>query len=168
MEQCVVCGFAWAAVTPEEAARRLRAVAADVHGVFAGVGDRIGERPDPETWSVREYGCHIRDVLLNLRDRVVLGVAEDNPHPHPVYAQVRLDIGMYRTEDAATLAREIDVAAQLLARTVDALDPDRLARPIFYPYPRPETRTLAWVAAQALHEAEHHLDDIRHAVAGHA
>ena len=168
MERCEVCGFEWDALTPDETARRLRAVAEAVHPVLAHVGDWVGDRPDPDVWSVREYGCHIRDVMLNLRDRIVLGVAEDNPTPFPMYAQVRLDIGMYRQEDAATLAREIDVAARLLARTIDALDAEQLARPIFYPYPRPETRTVGWVGAQALHEAEHHLDDIRHAVAGHA
>lgn len=38
--------------------------------------------------------------------------------------------------------------------------PSHAQRPIFYGWPRPATRTVRWVAAQALHEVEHHLDDI--------
>ena len=45
------------------------------------------------------------------------------------------------------------------------LPDEQLARPIFYPWPRPETRNLLWVAAQALHEAEHHLTDVQSLVA---
>ncbi|MCP3855439.1 MAG: hypothetical protein GY698_12000 [Actinomycetia bacterium] len=37
-------------------------------------------------------------------------------------------------------------------------------RPIFYGWPRPATRTLRWVAAQALHEVEHHLGDVERIV----
>ncbi len=49
---------------------------------------------------------------------------------------------------------------RLMGRTVTTFMSD-LERPTFYPWPRPATRTLRWVAAQALHEAEHHLGDVR-------
>ena len=48
----------------------------------------------------------------------------------------------------------------LLVTTLTAVD-HRIERPIFYGWPREATRTLRWVGAQALHEAEHHLDDVR-------
>ena len=54
---------------------------------------------------------------------------------------------MYQRTEPAELVADLTVAA-------DA------QRPIFYGWPRPATRTLLWVAAQALHEVEHHLDDI--------
>ena len=53
----------------------------------------------------------------------------------------------------------VETEAELIS-TVAALDAEQLARPIFYGWPRPATRSLLWVAAQALHEAEHHLDDV--------
>ena len=59
------------------------------------------------------------------------------------------------------LPAEMTVATELLCRTLEALTPEVLARPIFYPYPVPATRTLLWVGAQAVHEMEHHLDDVR-------
>jgi hypothetical protein len=116
-------------------------------------------RPEPDTWSVIEYGCHVRDVLFNLRDRIVLGLAEDNPTPHAMHTDVRIANGLYVGDRPVTLIVEIAAGALMLARTVTALDDDQLARPIFYGWPRPATRNLLWVAAQALHEAEHHLDD---------
>ena len=118
------------------------------------------DRPEPATWSALEYGCHVRDVLYNLRDRIVVGLAEDNPVPKAMFADLRIERGLYAADDPATLAAELDLAGGLFARTVAALDAEALARPIFYGWPTPATRTLLWVAAQALHETEHHLADV--------
>jgi hypothetical protein len=160
-ERCDVCGFEWDAVTAGEIHRRLGAAVDGFRQVLGGDDAALARRPAPDVWSVIEYGCHVRDVMLNLRDRIVLGLAEDNPTPHAMFTDVRIALGLYEDEQAARLAEEISVAAGLLARTIVALDDEQLARPIFYGWPRPATRTLQWVAAQALHEAEHHLDDIR-------
>ena len=91
----------------------------------------------------------------------LVAATEDNPTPKSMYGAVGLASGIYADEEPATLALEVTVAGALLARTVAALDDAQLARPIFYPWPTPATRTLLWVAAQALHEAEHHLDDVQ-------
>ena len=166
MEACEVCGYEWDAVTANEVCARMRAVAAGYREVLAGGGDRFSVRPGPETWSVVEYSAHVRDVFFNLRDRIVVGLAEDNPTPKPTFVDVRIASGLYAADTPERLIVEIDVATDLFARTVEALDDAQLARPIFYPYPRPETRTLLWVASQALHEAEHHLTDIQRIAAG--
>ena len=47
-----------------------------------------------------EYGAHVRDVLLVLRDRFVVGVVADNPGFTPMYRDERVDLGMYGGEDA--------------------------------------------------------------------
>ena len=160
-EVCEVCGYEWAAVGAPELPARLRAAAAGFGAVYAAADARIGQRPDADTWSPLEYGGHVRDVLLNLRERIILGIAEDNPTPKPMFAAVRMANGLYDNDDPATLTKELEVGAGLLARTVAALTAEQLSRPLFYPYPRPETRTIVWVASQALHEAEHHLGDVR-------
>jgi hypothetical protein len=160
-ECCDVCGFEWDAITADELPGRLRAAGDGFRVVLAGGGGSLAERPLPEVWSKVEYGCHVRDAMFNLRDRIVLGVAEDNPTPHAMHTDTRISEGLYANEQPQVLAVEIPVAVDLLARTIESLDADHLARPIFYGWPRPATRTLLWVAAQALHEAEHHLDDVR-------
>jgi len=161
MEACEVCGYEWDAVTADEVCSRMRALAAGYRDVLAGGGQRLSVRPDPETWSVVEYTAHARDVFFNLRDRIVVGLAEDNPTPKPTFVDIRIASGLYAADTPERQIVEIDVATDLFARTIEALDDVQLARPIFYPWPRPETRTLLWVASQALHEGEHHLTDIQ-------
>ena len=80
--------------------------------------------------------------------------------PHRIYADDRVALGLYAHDAPETVTTELRFAAELAIRAIAALSAEQLARPIFYPYPRPETRTLLWVASQLLHEAEHHLDDI--------
>jgi len=161
MEACEVCGFEWDAVAAADIPARLRAAAAGFADVLRGEPATLSAHRDASTWSTMEYTAHARDVMLNLRDRIVLGLAEDNPTPHAMFGELRISAKLYAANEPARLATEIDVAADLLARTVEALSPEQLARPIFYGWPRAATRTLSWVAAQALHEAEHHLDDAR-------
>ena len=52
-------------------------------------------------------------------------------------------------------------AGDLFARTLDCLPDGAGGRTMFYGWPRPATRSVDWVAAQALHECRHHLDDVR-------
>ncbi|MCU1394062.1 MAG: hypothetical protein JWM34_2490 [Ilumatobacteraceae bacterium] len=161
IEVCEVCGFEWDAVTAGEVPARLRATASGFGEALRSGDPTLAIRPEPAVWSAVEYGCHARDVMFNLRDRIINGIAEDNPVPKPQFTDVRIAVGLYANDQPEQLARDIDVAADLLARTIEAMTPELLARPIFYPWPRPATRNLLWVAAQALHEAEHHLDDVR-------
>lgn len=144
----------------EEIRPRLHFAAEQFRVVFAAGGSRLLERPDPGTWSVVEYGCHVRDVLLNVRDRMIVGMAQDNPTPKPMFGAWRVDAGLYAGDHPDNLAVEIPIAAGLLDRTLAVLSDDQLGRRIFYAWPRPVSRPLRWVAAQALHEAEHHLDDV--------
>jgi hypothetical protein len=160
-ETCVGCGFEWDAVTAEGVPDRLAAIAAGFAEVLRSGDPALGERPDAETWSVVEYSAHVRDVMFNLRDRIVVGLVEDDPTPKPTYTIERIAAGLYADEVPDRLALEIDVGTALLGRTIAALDDDKLARPIFYGWPRPATRDLLWVAAQAVHEGEHHLADVQ-------
>jgi hypothetical protein len=160
-EQCEVCGFDWEAITAEEVPDRLRAASEGLAEVLRPGGNSLSQRPHPDVWSAVEYGCHVRDVMFNLRDRIIVGLAEDNPTPKAMFTDVRIAAGLYAGEQPERLATEIEVGAGMLGRTVAALDARQLARPIFYGWPRATTRTLLWVAAQALHEAEHHLADVR-------
>ncbi len=165
MERCEGCGFAWDAISAAEVPERLQSAAASYRTAFAEPSARLTVRREPTTWSALEYGGHVRDVMFNLRDRIVLGLADDNPVPHRLFPDLRIDLGLYARDDASTLAVEITVATDLLLRTIAALSTEQLDRPIFYPWPVEATRTLLWVTAQALHETEHHLADIEALIA---
>ena len=161
METCPTCPFSWDAVTSPEITPRVTAATESFAMLLRKCPDDASHRPTPDTWSMIEYGCHVRDVLFNLRDRIILGADEDNPRPHPMHVDARVDLGLYRRDSAATLAEEIEVAGALFTRTFDALPDGFAERLIFYPWPTPATRNLRWVAAQALHECEHHLADVQ-------
>jgi DinB superfamily len=160
-ERCDVCGFEWDAVSAREVASRV-VEAADLVASVLREGDEAGlrTRPHAATWSAVEYGAHVRDVFYNIRDRIVVGLVEDTPRPKAMYGAARADLGLYAEDEPVTLAAELELAARLFARTVRALEPEQLARTIVYGWPREAERSLRWVAAQAVHEAEHHAADV--------
>jgi hypothetical protein len=168
LERCEVCGFAWDAIDPSEVSPRLRAALPRFVEVLASGADSLAQRPAPHVWSVMEYCSHVRDVLFTLRDRLVVGVAEDHPTPKPMYQDVRIAAGMCAADTPADMAAELTVAVGLFLKTAGALDATQLARTLVYGWPHQSDRTLQWVVAQALHEAEHHLDDVRAVAAGAA
>ena len=161
METCPTCSFAWEAVAPAEVGPRTIAAAQRFSQLLRDHADIAALRPAESTWSMLEYGCRVRDVLFNLRDRVILGAAEDNPTPNRLHPDARVDLGLYAADDPLQLAAEIATAAALFTRTFDALPPGDELRPIFYAWPVAATRSLGWVGAQALHECEHHYADGR-------
>ena len=129
-------------------------------------GADVRRHPVPGVWSVLEYGGHVRDVILNVRDRIILGAVEDEPVPKPMHGAARVDLGLYAADTPDVVADELAIATDLFTRTFAALDDDQLARRIHYGWPVPATRTLLWVAAQTVHEAEHHLADVEASAGG--
>ena len=155
-----MCGFVWDDVADSEVAPRIRAGVEMLVRLLRNAPDVATTRPTAERWSMLEYGAHVRDVMLVLRDRFVVGVVTDNPGFTPMYRDERVELGMYAGEEPVALATELEVAAALIARMVEALSPKQLDRTCQYGYPGPSTRTLRWMAAQAVHEIEHHLGDV--------
>ena len=155
-----MCGFVWDEVPDGEVAPRIRAGADKLARLLRTAPDVASTRPTADRWSMVEYGAHVRDVMLVVRDRFVVAVVADNPAFTPMYRDERVELGMYQAEEPATVAAELEVAAALLVRLLDALAPEQLNRTCQYGYPGPSTRTLRWMAAQAVHEVEHHCRDV--------
>jgi hypothetical protein len=155
-----VCGFVWDDVPDGDVAPRVRAATEMLARLLRNTPDVATRRPTAGRWSMLEYGAHVRDVLLVLRDRFVVGVVVDDPGFTPMYRDERVDLGMYGHDDPVAVAAELEVAATLLTRLLATLSPEHLDRTCQYGYPGPSTRTLRWMAAQAVHEVEHHLADV--------
>jgi DinB family protein len=155
-----VCGFVWDEVPDDDVAQRIRAGTDMLGRLLSNNPDVARTRPTADRWSMLEYGAHVRDVLLVLRDRFVVGVVIDNPGFTPMYRDERVELGMYEGEDPMVLAAELAVATALLVRILEAVTPEQLDRTCQYGFPGPTTRTLRWMAAQAVHEVEHHGRDV--------
>lgn len=154
------CGFAWDDVNPSEVGGRIIRGADEIAELVTS-GLNADVRRSSEIWSPIEYVGHVRDVLLNLRDRLVVAVNEDNPLCKGLFGTPRVEMGLYVGDSSVTVAREIKVAASLFVRTWDRIPHSLRERTMVYGYPRVANRNLCWVVAQALHEVEHHLSDIR-------
>lgn len=161
MDVCEGCGFDFDALTPGEVGPTSIALVDGVVTALTDGGDDVASRPTPERWSALEYGSHIRDVMLTIRDRLVIGLVEDDPEFKPLYREERVERGLYRADTAPEIVTELRAATAMFARLFEAIDPDDHDRPVQYGYPGPATRSLLWMGRQAVHEAYHHLADIR-------
>jgi DinB superfamily len=131
-------------------------------------GDRnLTQRPLPDTWSALEYGCHVRDVLLVQRERVLLALRAVRPSLVPMGRDERVEHDGYNEQSPLAVARQLRDAAALFAGVLGRLDEDGWSRTVIYNYPAPTERDLAWLAVHTHHEVHHHLGDVRAQIKQH-
>lgn len=161
VDRCDGCGFSYAEVGAAAVPATLRELAAEHAALLRGGTPRatLGTRPAAEVWSVLEYACHVRDVLLVQRDRLVLALVEDRPAFARMYRDERVGIERYGEEDPGEVAATLVTAADLLARCYERRSPAELARPIVYSGVL--DRDVDWLGRHTVHEASHHLGDVR-------
>ncbi len=116
-------------------------------------------RRQHQLWSPLEYGCHVRDVLLVQRERVLAARRVEQPSFDPMGRDERVEHDGYAEQEPRDVARQLTDAALLFANVLDRLDPEDWGRTVMYNYPKQFERSLRWVAIHTLHEVQHHLLD---------
>lgn len=159
---CPGCGFVWEGVSRTEAIEGTKSSVAGFVVVIEDAGATALVRPEPGRWSIVEYAAHLRDVLLSLRERVVLASVLDTPTGQPIYRDERVDLGFYSLDSAGDAMTELSTAGRLFCRTLAVLPEGFEERPIRYSPVSDAVVTIGWVGAQGFHEASHHLLDARH------
>ncbi|MGW9197514.1 DinB family protein, partial [Micromonospora chersina] len=162
MDRCDECLFVYSALGSGDLPQRLRDVAAQYPGALRGVPDPR-RRPAPEVWSPLEYACHVRDVFRVQRERLALALRVDEPEFHPMGRDELVISERYNAQDPQVVLADLAAAADGFAARFGALGEVELARTGVYPWPQREARTLRWLGRHTVHEAEHHLLDIRRA-----
>ncbi len=160
MEACEHCGFTWEIVGREDIGPRSIAGSLAIAAMLVGEPVRSLQRPSAQRWSMMEYGAHVRDVLLTVRDRLVIGLVEEHPDFKPLYRDERIGLGLYRTDTVPAVAQELGSAAAMFGRLFEVIDPELLSRTGQYAFPSPASRTLLWMGQQVVHEVEHHRGDV--------
>jgi hypothetical protein len=127
--------------------------------VIAKAGTTVDQRPSDDRWSILEYGGHLRDVILSIRERIVLASILDVPVGTPILRDERIDIGFYTQDAASDVAVELQVATYLFLKTVATLPATFENRLFVYSTKTPIEITIAGAMSNALHECEHHRDD---------
>lgn len=162
MDACAECGFEYRLDQATGAGAEIRAGAATIAAlVRENAGDAGRRRAAPDTWSPLEYACHLRDMLLVQRERVLLARRKDRPDPEPMGRDERVEHDGYSEQSPGDVARQLEDAALLFAHVLDRLVPEDWERTMFYNYPTRQERSLSWVAEHTLHEVRHHLQDVR-------
>lgn len=163
MTACAECGFGYEDLEVERIAETLRGFGGRYRAALpVGADDAaLRRRPAPQVWSALEYGCHVRDMFLVQRDRVIRALVEERPTFARMHRDERVALARYAEEDPAAVADQLAMAADLVATLYAGLSDRQLRRTCVYNYPAPAERDVAWVGRHTLHEGEHHLRDIR-------
>lgn len=161
MDRCEGCGFEYDLDAAADAGPNIldgaRALATRLHGHDAA---GLKARPAPETWSPLEYGCHLRDVLLVQRERVLAARRTERPSPPPMGRDERAVHDGYLDQAPGDVARQLSDAALMFAHVLSLLGPQDWERTLMYNYPERMERPLRWVAVHTAHEVRHHLRDV--------
>lgn len=160
MDRCAGCGFEYDLDDATGAGAAIVEGAGELAVLLGGDRD-VRTRPDPDTWSPLEYGCHVRDVLLVQRERVLAAVITDRPSFDPMNRDERAGHDGYADQAPDRVGRQLGEAAYLFANVLSRLTPDEWDRVLMYSYPKLFERSLRWVAVHTVHEVQHHLLDVR-------
>jgi hypothetical protein len=159
VQTCARCGFSWATLSRAALAARMSGAVESFVNVMTAAGNDVATRPSAQRWSILEYGGHLRDVLLSIRERVVLASVLEVPVGTPIFRDERVDLGFYAADTAADVAAELQVVTYLLLKTVATLPEHFEDRKLIYSDRTPLEITIAGALSNALHECEHHLGD---------
>jgi 8-oxo-dGTP pyrophosphatase MutT (NUDIX family) len=163
-QDCDECGFVYDEGDAPGAAEAIRAGVAELCAVLRSTpAADAHRRPSPEVWSIVEYGCHVRDVLLVQRERVLLArhATDGPPELAAMLRDERVAAEGYNDTPAEDVARQLTDAAALFANVLERLDDEGWDRTLIYRFPVVWERTLRWVAVHTVHEVRHHLHDVR-------
>jgi hypothetical protein len=103
-------------------------------------------------------GCHLHDVMVIQRERVLLARRVDGAEALTMGRDERVDFDGYADQNPADIARQLTDATAMYTRVIDRLSPADRDRKLMH---GPVERPLGWTVAQAHHEVQHHLLDIR-------
>jgi hypothetical protein len=163
-QECAQCGFVYD-LTRAEAARQT--INDRVSAAAAVLADRevdVRSRREPTLWSPLEYGCHLRDMLLVQRERVLAALRLDRPDCTPMGRDERVVHDGYADQQPDDVARQLADAAQMFGNLLGRLSGGDWDRTVLYHFPETRERSVRWLAVHTMHEAQHHLDDINRQV----
>jgi uncharacterized protein (DUF1330 family) len=161
---CEECGFDYATQDPMMVGDAAVELAAAMAGVLTGTKD-VRARREPAVWSPLEYGCHLRDVFIVQRERVLLALRSERPEVVSMGRDERVEHDGYSSQEPGDVARQLIDAASMFTNVVGRLASADLGRTLIYGYPDRAERPIAWVAVHTLHEAHHHLQDVQRQLA---
>ncbi|MGW4162600.1 DinB family protein [Streptomyces sp. NPDC004788] len=167
MTACLECGFVYDLAQGPGVPALARSLADDYAELLTAAPSALRRRPAPQVWAPLEYACHMRDVLLVQRERLLAARRYETPVAEPMGRDERVEHDGYAEQEPADVARQLRDAAELFARSLDRLPAADWERTLIYSYPERTERSLRWLAVHTLHELRHHLLDMRRQLERH-
>ena len=161
LDHCEECGFEYHEDECDDAGARITEGAAAIAAAVTSLGGDPAARRELSTWSPLEYACHVRDVLLVQRERVLLARSVERPSLAPMNRDERVEYDGYAEQIPEVVARQLRDAASMFSNVLSRLADADWERTLIYNYPAPTERSLKWVAVHTLHEVRHHLGDVQ-------
>ena len=161
VDRCDGCGFEYDAAAAPAAGATIVDDTTALAAILASGAPGVSARLQPGVWSPLEYGCHVRDVLLVQRERVLAARRTECPSLDPMGRDERAEHDGYAEQEPARVADQLAQAAFMFANVLARLGPGDWDRTLMYNYPARFERPLRWVAVHTVHEAHHHLLDVR-------
>lgn len=156
---CIACDLSYAELTVPEAVSIVAELPPALRAAVAAVPLRHRPvRPDDTTWSVAEYVCHLRDVMMTATLRLHRTVTEDRPVVDPMFNDLRAHRFDYAHADVDAVVEQVDAAVVGFLAEVECVSDDQWDR-LMVRRDR-EARTARWLVRQAAHEARHHESDV--------
>jgi hypothetical protein len=168
MERCEECEFIYDVGSAPSAGERIIQSAAELSDLLVRTSADVRIRPEPGIWSVLEYSCHIRDVLLVHRERVLVARRVERPVVTPMGIEERVEHDGYSEQAIVNVERQVVEAARMLANVFGRLGAADWDRTTVMHGAEPSEFSLRRVAVHAEHEVRHHLLDIRRQLTGPA
>jgi hypothetical protein len=166
MTACQECGYVYEELAVAAISETLRNLPPRYREALAGSDPAdLSVRPAPTTWSVLEYVCHVRDVFLVQRERLVLAQVEDVPSFVRMYRDERVELCGYNVQSADVALTQVEMAADLCALAFEQVEGPTWGRRFVYNWPEAAENDLAWLGRHTVHEGEHHLMDVRRILA---
>ena len=167
VELCDECGFNGALVDMKNAAARLRDLGEDWSTVFSLPEELVRARPAAETWCPVEYAQHTAFALGAIEwaaRQFVRGLSPDwNDEPQDLAGKFEHDVHDCHQFALRPTLNILMSAASSMADLATSLTPQEQARRA--DYGGGLIINTAAVVRHALHDAEHHLLDIRRGTA---
>jgi DinB superfamily len=160
-EACPGCDFTYDLRRAASAGDDIRARLAEIVAILCDNAIDVRARSRPDVWSPLEYACHLRDVLLVQRERVLAARRVNGADCASMGREDRAAHDGYNEQDPDDVARQLADAATLFSNVLARLAGDDWDRTVVYHYPETSERSLRWVAVHTAHELQHHLLDIR-------
>jgi DNA segregation ATPase FtsK/SpoIIIE, S-DNA-T family len=158
---CAECGYVYEELPVREIAGTLRSFGHKYGDALGGASAvAASKRPRRDVWSALEYACHVRDVFLVQRERVVLAQVEDRPSFVRMYRDERVPLCGYSTSSLETVVDQLRMAAELCGSVFAGLQESSWSRTFLYNWPSTDAHDLAWLGRHTVHEGVHHLMDV--------